>query len=249
MNAIDLASRVAIVTGAGGGLGEAVARRLAESGAKVLACDINMARVDRDSLPANITCAEVNVVDSAAVNALVEQVVAREGRLDILVHSAAILGAAGPVADYPEEEWRRVIDINLTGTFIVNKAVVPQMAKGGYGRIVNVASAGGKDGHAMMPAYVSSKAAVIGFTKSLGKEVAPQGIIVNCVTPGPMKTPMGPGTNGVDPAVTARVMALTPLGRIAEPEEVAALIAWLCSDECSFSTAATFDASGGRSTY
>ena len=249
MNAIDLADRVAIVTGAGGGLGEAVARRLAASGAKVLACDINMARIDRASLPASITCEEVNIADSAAVGALVERFVAREGRLDILVHSAAVLGAAGPVADYPEDEWRRVIDVNLTGTFIVNKAVVPYMSRHGYGRIVNVSSAGGKDGHAMMSAYVSSKAAVIGFTKSLGKEVAGQGIVVNCVTPGAMKTPMGPGTNGVDPAVTARVMALTPLGRIAEPEEVAALIAWLCSEDCSYSTAAAFDASGGRSTY
>jgi 2-dehydro-3-deoxy-L-rhamnonate dehydrogenase (NAD+) len=168
------------------------------------------------------------------------------GRVDILVTSAGITGATAPVHEYPLESWRRVIDINLNGIFHCCREVVPLMLANGYGRIVNVASVAGKEGNPNASAYSASKAGVIGFTKSLGKELATKGILVNCITPATFESPI---LDQLPPSQVEYMRSRIPMGRLGEAYESAALVCWLASEECSFSTAATFDTSGGRTTY
>ncbi len=242
------AGRVAIVTGAARGIGRAIAERLLADGHRV-------AIVDRDGPAANaaaqalgeraqaITC---DITDSAAVNAMVWHVHATWGRVDVLVNNAGIVGPNKPLAEVTDEEWASVLAINLTGTFNCCRAVVPQMMANDWGRIVNIASIAGKEGNPFLAAYSTTKAAVIGLTKSLGKELATTNIRVNCVTPAVIETEI---LAQMTQETIDYMVAKIPMGRPGKVTEVAALVAWLASDECAFSTGAVFDVSGGRATY
>ena len=190
------------------------------------------------------------MADAQNVRQAAGAVAAQFGRIDALVNSAGVSGRFVATADYPLEDWQRQLDVNLSGTFYCCQAVLASMLERGYGRIVNVSSMAGKEGNPFAVAYSSAKAGVIGMTKSLGKELAPKGILVNCVTPTIFNTPMHQRTRvNMAPEQLAALKAKIPLGRIGEPHEAAALIAWLCSEDCSFSTGAVFDLSGGRATY
>jgi NAD(P)-dependent dehydrogenase (short-subunit alcohol dehydrogenase family) len=247
MNQIDLQDRVAIVTGGARGIGYAVAERLARSGASVAIWDRDhdAAEAAAKSIPGSIALA-LDVADPAAIESAAAATERRFGRIDILVASAGITGPNAAVADYPVEAWRQVIDVNLTGVFLCCRAAVPYMQKRDYGRIVNIASVAGKEGNPNAAAYSASKAAVIALTKSLGKELAATGIRVNCVTPAAVRT-------DIFKQMTQQhidfMLSKIPMGRFGKVEEMAALVAWLASEECSFSTGATFDISGGRATY
>lgn len=243
--------RVAIVTGAARGIGAAIAERLAADGACVAVADLDEAaarteaeRIGASGLPAFPL--RLDVSDPASARDAVQLVVEREGRLDVLVNNAGIAGMAAPVADYPVQEWRRVLSIDLDGVFYCCKAAVPQMVGQRAGRIVNIASISGKEGNPNMAAYSTAKAGVIGFTKALAKELATTGVLVNCVTPAVIATEIL--TQLTEEAVGYMVTKI-PMGRTGTPAEVAALVSWLASAECSFSTGAVFDISGGRATY
>jgi 3-oxoacyl-[acyl-carrier protein] reductase len=235
MNTIDPSSRIALIGGGCGGIGQAVRRRFIDSGATVVIWDLPETADDR-----------VDVTDEAAVTAGIERIVARFGRIDILVNAAGITGPTVPIEQYSLADWRRTLDVNLTSTFLCCKAVVPQMRKQNAGRIVNLASIAGKEGNAAMTGYSAAKAGVIALTKALGKELADTEIRVNAIAPAIIATEL---TKQMSAETYRTVMAKIPLGRPGRPEEVAAIIAWLASDECSFSTGATFDLSGGRATY
>jgi 3-oxoacyl-[acyl-carrier protein] reductase len=237
--ASDFTGRCALVTGGASGIGRAVAERLRAGGAEV-------AVFDRRDDGANGLSIVGDIADPAQVNAAVARVDAELGKIDILVNSAGVAGDSMRTADTPDEEWRRVMSVNADGTFHACRAVVPGMVERGYGRIVLVASIAGKEGNPMAPAYSASKAAVIALTKVLGKDLARTGVLVNCVTPAVIETPM---IDGLSSEHLDYMVERIPLGRVGSPEEVAALICWLASDECSFSTAAVFDISGGRATY
>jgi 3-oxoacyl-[acyl-carrier protein] reductase len=240
MNRIDLDGRRAIVTGGARGLGLAIARRLAASGASVVVWD-------RDPDPAaGFPGFAVDVADAASIEAALQGTLAQLGAPDILVNNAGISGPNAPVWEYPVEEWRRVIDIDLTGVFLCSRAVIPLMRAREYGRIVNIASVAGKEGNPNAPAYSAAKAGVIGLTKSMGKELASSGVRVNCVTPAAVRTAI---FDQMTPAQVDYMLSKIPMGRFGLAEEVAALVAWLSSEECSFSTGAVFDLSGGRATY
>ncbi len=250
MNRIDLTERNAIVTGAATGIGLAVAQRLAASGARVAIWDLD------DASEALKTLAEVphgehmalrvNVTDDAAVAQAADKVCAGFGNLDIMVCSAGITGPNATTWEYTPEDWRRVFEINVHGVFLCNRAAVTKMLKPDYGRIVNIASIAGKEGNANAPAYSASKAAVIGLTKSLGKETAKTGIRVNCVTPAAVRTAI---FDQMTPEHIEFMLSKIPMGRFGGVDEIAGLIAWLTSEECSFSTGAVFDLSGGRAVY
>lgn len=233
MNQLDFKSRTAIVTGGAAGIGAAIVRRLRDSGAQVRAWDV--AGPD-----------PVDVTDPASVERASDRALADLGRIDVLVNNAGIAGMNAPTVDYPVEEWERVLRVNLTSQFLCCRAVAPHMVRAKYGRIVNIASVAGKDGNPNASAYSASKAAVIALTKSLGKELADVDVRVNCVTPAAVKT-------AIFEQMTEQhiqfMLSKIPMGRFGTPEEVAALVAWLCTEECSFSTGAVFDLSGGRSTY
>jgi 3-oxoacyl-[acyl-carrier protein] reductase len=224
-------SRTAVITGAASGLGLASARRLAEDGVTVVTLDL--------SADADYT---VDVSDPAAVAAAA----ARIGPADILVNSAGIIGPSKPLWEVTDEEWARTFAVNVSGTFNLCRAFAPGMRERGWGRIVNIASMAGKDGNPNLSAYSASKAAVIALTKSLGKELATSGVLVNAIAPAVIETPMNDGTA---PAVLEHLTSLIPMRRLGRPAEVAELIAWLASDKCSFSTGAVYDISGGRATY
>lgn len=249
MNAIDLKGRCAVVTGGAAGIGLAVAQRLAASGARVAVWDINEAAAASAaaSLGATGHCGlKVDVASEASVNAATASTVAALGRIDILVCSAGITGPNTTTWEYGVEDWKRVMDINVNGVFLCNRAVVRQMLKNDYGRIINIASIAGKDGNPNAPAYSTSKAAVIGLTKSIGKELAKTGIRANCVTPAAVKTAI---FDQMTQQHIEFMLSKIPMARFGQVEEIAAMIAWLASEECSFSTGAVFDLSGGRAVY
>lgn len=250
MNAIPnrFANRRAVITGGASGLGLAVARRIAAEGGAVVLWDLDSDRLVRAKAETGaVEAVSVDVADPEAVaHAAQASLAALGGGVDILVASAGITGATVPVTEFPIESWKRVIDINLNGLFYCARALAPAMQAQGYGRIVNVSSVAGKEGNPNASAYSASKAGVLGFTKSLGKELATHGVIVNAVTPATFNSPI---LEQLPQSQIDYMRSRIPMGRLGEADEVAALVCWLASEECSFSTAATFDASGGRTTY
>ena len=250
MNKLDLAGRVCIVTGGVSGIGLAVAQRVAESGGLLSIWDRDTAALEKTSKELSsktrVHTARVDVSSYADVQAAAKGTAEHFGKIDCLVNSAGVAGDNKLSWDYPVEEWLRVHNINLHGTFYACREVVPHLQKNGWGRIVNIASIAGKEGNPTAAAYSSSKAAVIGFTKALGKELAKQSITVNCVTPAAVKTPI---FAQVSQQHIDFMLAKIPMGRFGTVEEIAAMVAWLCSEDASFSTGAVFDLSGGRATY
>jgi len=246
MATVDLSGQRAVVTGAARGIGLAVAERLRDSGAAVSLWDIDGEEAAAVARKANAHHVRVDVTDAGAVSRAAAETTARLGGIDVLVNNAGIAGPNLPTWDYDPEAWRRVVDINLIGVFHCCRAVVPDMLGRGYGRIVNVASIAGKDGNPNASAYSASKAGVIGLTKSLGKELAERGVLVNCVTPAAVRTDI---FDQMSEQHIEYMLSKIPMGRFGETGEIAALVAWLCSRDCSFSTGAVFDISGGRAVY
>jgi 2-dehydro-3-deoxy-L-rhamnonate dehydrogenase (NAD+) len=232
--------KVALVTGAASGIGAAVAQRLLREGARVATLDL-----DQDGPDGALHLAG-DVSDSSAVGAAVGRAEEELGPIDVLVCSAGVPGASLHTVDVEDDEWKRVLAINADGVFFCNRAVLPGMVGRGYGRIVNIASIAGKEGNPMAAAYSASKAAVIALTKAVGKDVAGTGVIVNCVAPAVIETPI---LQGISAEHVEYMVERIPMGRMGKAEEVAALACWLASEECSFSTGATYDISGGRATY
>ena len=248
MNRLDFEGRTAVITGGAAGIGQAVARRLVDSGARVALWDRDPQALEAAKAalgPATVTLA-LDVADAGAVDRAAREAAAALGAIDVLVCSAGITGPNTTVWDYPVDEWKRVFDVNVHGLFYCNRAIVPHMRAKNYGRIVNIASVAGKEGNPNASAYSASKAAVIGLTKSLGRELAESGILVNCVTPALIDTPLAGALS--DETRTAAFDKI-PMRRMGRPDEVAALVAWLASDQVSFSTGAAYDLSGGRASY
>ncbi len=248
MNRLDFEGRTAVVTGGAAGIGLAIAKRLALSGARVALWDLDARALAAAAagLGHGTYTHPVDVADAGAV-ARAAAATARElGRLDVLVCSAGIAGPNSTTWEYPVDEWKRVFDVNVNGLFYCSRAVVPEMMKHDYGRIVNIASVAGKEGNPNASAYSASKAAVIGLTKSLGKELAKTGIRVNCVTPAAVRTAI---FDQITPQFIEYMLSKIPMGRFGTVDEIAAMVCWLASEECSFSTGAVFDLSGGRATY
>ena len=248
MNQLDMQGRHAVITGGAAGLGFAISQRLLASGASVTWWDRDAAAMaaSQQRLGQKIHCVAVDVGEHASVVQAARQTVAQHPAIDVLVNCAGITGPNVKLWDYPPADWLQVMQINLNGLFYCCREVVPLMRQRNYGRIVNIASVAGKEGNPNASAYSASKAAVIALTKSLGKELADSGIRVNCVTPAAVKTAM---FDQMTPEHIAFMLSKIPMGRFGEPEEVAAMVAWLCTEECSFSTGAVFDLSGGRATY
>ena len=250
-NFYSLAGKVAIVTGAATGIGAAIAERFLEAGARVVFADIDAAGVREragqlDGSGERSLVAPVDLTRSGEVAGLVERVLQRFGTVDILVNNAGIAGHTKPLVEVSEEEWDQVMAINLRGIFLCCRAVLPTMLKNQSGRIVNVASIAGKEGNPNLAPYSASKAGVIGLTKALAKEVCQQGLYVNCVTPAVIDTPI---LRQVGQETIDYMIGKIPMGRVGRPEEVAALIHFLASDECSFTNGACVDISGARATY
>jgi len=246
MNRLDLDGRNAVVTGGASGLGLAIAERLAASGAKIVIWDIDGAAAQAAGKKLGGSAVVADVSDPASVTLAVKGTLGVVPAIDVLVNNAGITGPNARLWEYPVEGWQKVFAVNVEGTFHCCRAVVPLMRERNYGRIVNIASVAGKDGNPNASAYSASKAAVIGLTKSLGKELADTAIRVNCVTPAAVRTPL---FAQMTQSHIDYMLSKIPLGRFGEPQEIAALVAWLASEECSFSTGAVFDLSGGRSTY
>lgn len=240
--------QVAIITGAAQGIGLAIAKRLYEDGAIVVIADIDegIARRSAEEFGDRGLAVVLNVATSTTAIEMAKQVINRFGRIDILVNNAGIAGLSAPTVNYPVEEWRRILSINLDGVFYCTKAVLPHMLEHNKGRIINIASIAGKEGNPNMAAYSASKAGVIGFTKALGKELAKTNILVNCITPAVISTDI---LDQLTEEAIQYMVSKIPMGRTGSPQEVAAMVAWLCSPECSFSTGSVFDISGGRATY
>jgi 3-oxoacyl-[acyl-carrier protein] reductase len=239
--------RTAVVTGGASGLGRETARRIVAEGGKVVLWDIDPEWLDEAKAEVGAAHAiAFDVADLAAVGRAAKESHDLLGRIDILVNSAGITGATGPVHDYPVESWLQVIDVNLNGTFYTCRTVVPYMLANGYGRIVNVASVAGKEGNPNASAYSASKAAVIGLTKSLGKELATKGVIANAVTPATFESPI---LAQLPPSQVEYMLSKIPMGRLGDVRETAAMVCFMASEECSFTTASTFDTSGGRTTF
>ena len=239
-NDYRFSGRVALVTGGASGIGAAVARRLVAEGAQVASLDLEAADTD------GVLALAGDVSRSADVEAAVSRAESELGPIDVLVCSAGVPGQSLPSMEISDEEWRRVLGINADGVFYCNRAVAPGMVERGYGRIVNLASIAGKEGNPMAAAYSASKAAVIGMTKAIGKDLARTGVLVNCVAPAVIETPI---LEGVSQQHIDYMVERIPMGRMGSADEVAALICWLASEECSFSTGATYDISGGRAVY
>ncbi len=250
MNTIDLQGRTAIVTGAAKGIGYAIAERLLHSGATVTVWDIDQARLaDAAAALANagsVSSDVVDVTESDAVSAAAERAGAAMGKIDILVNNAGAVGTLAPMWEQPLENWERMLRLNLTSAFLCCRAIVPTMIGAGYGRVVNIASNAGKMGIRNNAGYAAAKAGMISLTKSLAKDAAKTGVLVNCITPGGANTEL---FDDLPPEYRAQIETAMELGRLVEPPEIAALAAWLASEDCSFSTGAVFDISGGRADY
>ena len=234
MNRLDLRGRIAVVTGGAQGIGAAIVERMEASGASVRVWDV---AAKKDA---------VDVSDPAQVEKAAARTLAELGGIDVLVNNAGVAGLNAPTVEYPVDEWERVLRLNLTSQFLCCRAVAPHMAKRRYGRIVNIASIAGKEGNPNAAAYSASKAGVIALTKSLGKELAQTGVLVNCVTPAAAKTAI---FEQMTKQHIEYMLAKIPMSRFVAVEEIAALACWLASEDCSFSTGAVFDISGGRGTY
>ena len=248
MNQLDFANRMVVVTGGAAGIGFAIAQRLVLSGATVSLWDRDATALERaaTALGRGTLTQPLDVADAAAVTRAADDALRALGKIDALVCSAGITGPNATTWEYPVDAWRQVIDINLNGLFYCNRAVVPAMLQQNYGRIVNIASVAGKEGNPNAPAYSASKAGVIGLTKSLGKELAKTGVRANCVTPAAVRTAI---FDQMSQQHIDFMLSKIPLGRFGGVDEIAALVCWLASEECSFSTGAVFDLSGGRATY
>ena len=250
MNQIDLKNRVAIITGGAQGIGYATAERMLGSGASVMLWDqdaplLASAKAQLAAL-GRVGTAQVELTDEAAVTAATAQTLAEFGRVDILVNNAGITGGNGTTWELAPDVWRRVVEVNLIAPYLTCRAVVPQMLKQGYGRIVNVASVAGKEGNPNASHYSASKAGLIALTKSLAKEVATKGVLVNAITPAVARTAM---FDQMTRTHIEYMLGKIPMGRFVEVGEIAAMVAWLASEDCSFSTGAVFDLTGGRATY
>jgi 2-dehydro-3-deoxy-L-rhamnonate dehydrogenase (NAD+) len=250
MNKIDLAGKRAVVTGGARGIGLAIASRLLASGAIVTLWDRDAAALDaavkRLAGQGEVHTAAVDVTDDGAVQAATNRTLGAMGGIEILINNAGITGPNATTWDYPVADWRKVIDVDLTAPFLCCRAIVPHLIKAGWGRIVNIASVAGKEGNPNAPAYSAAKAGLIGLTKSLGKELAKSNVLVNCVTPAVADTDI---LKQMTEAHVAFMLGKIPMGRFVQIDEIAALTVWLASPECSFSTGAVFDITGGRSTY
>jgi len=250
MNQIDLAGRTAVITGGAQGIGHAIAERMLRSGADVVLWDIDAARLAaaRSELSAlgTVRSSVVELTDEGSVADATAAALAAQGRIDILVNNAGITGGNAPTWELAPEVWRRVVEVNLVAPYLTCRAVVPHMMAAGYGRIVNIASVAGKEGNPNASHYSASKAALIALTKSLGKELAMRGVLVNAVSPAAARTAM---FATMTQAHIDFMLSKIPMGRFLEVDEAAAMVAWLASEDCSFSTGAVFDLSGGRATY
>ena len=248
MNRLDFEGRTAVVTGGAAGIGLAVAKRLVLSGARVALWDLDAKALATAAagLGHGTDTQTLDVADARAVERAAAATSKAFGRIDALVCSAGIAGPNRTTWEFPVDDWKRVFDINVNGLFYCNRAIVPEMMKRDYGRIVNIASVAGKEGNPNASAYSASKAAVIGLTKSIGKELAKTGIRVNCVTPAAVRT-------AIFDQITQQhidfMLSKIPMGRFGTVDEIAAMVCWLASEDCSFSTGAVFDLSGGRATY
>jgi 3-oxoacyl-[acyl-carrier protein] reductase len=250
LNHIDLTGRCAIVTGGARGIGLAIATRLLQSGARVSLWDMDAAALLQatEELKAlgSVHTATTDVTSADSVESAAAATTTALGKLDILVNNAGIAGANAKTWETEPKEWRRVLDINLNGPFHCCRAVIPHLLRNGYGRIVNIASIAGKEGNPNAAHYSASKAGVISLTKSLGKELATSNVAVNCVTPAVIATEI---LKQMSQTHIDYMLSKIPMGRFGKTEEAAALVAWLCSEDCSFTTGAVFDLSGGRATY
>jgi len=252
MNAIDLKNRTAIVTGGARGIGFAIAKRMLASGATVVLWDVDAAVLDKAGADlqreadGRVHAAVVDVTDDAAIARAVAADLRERGKIDILVNNAGITGGNAPLWELAPEVWRRVVEVNLVAPYLTCRAIAPHMMRAGYGRIVNIASIAGKEGNPNASHYSASKAGLIALTKSLAKELAATGILVNCVTPAAAKTEL---FAQMKQEHIDYMLSKIPMSRFVEVDEVAALVAWLASEDCSFSTGAAFDISGGRAVY
>jgi NAD(P)-dependent dehydrogenase (short-subunit alcohol dehydrogenase family) len=244
----EVDGQTAIVTGAANGIGEVISRRLANAGARVAIADIDeraaaaaAERIGEHSFPVRL-----DVTDANSVQQAIEMVLARTQSLEIVVNNAGLAGKAAPIWEQTDDDWNRVLAINLTGPFFMCRAVIPHMRSRGYGRVVNIASIAGKEGNPNMVAYSASKAAIIGLTKSVAKEVATEGICVNAVSPAVIRTKI---LDQLTPAQVSYMVERIPMKRTGQPEEVAAVVHFLSSRDCSFVTGQCYDVSGGRATY
>jgi 3-oxoacyl-[acyl-carrier protein] reductase len=244
----DLSNRFAVVTGAATGIGEAIASRLSEAGATVCVADIDGTEAKKAArrIGRNAQSIAVDVTDPASVAQAVASFIKRNQAIDILVNNAGVAGRAAPIWEQTDADWLKVLAVNLNGVFFLCRAVIPHMRSRGYGRIVNIASVAGKEGNPNMVAYSASKAAVIGLTKSIAKEVASEGICINAVAPAVIRTKL---LDQLTPAQVAYMVERIPMKRTGQPEEVAAVVHFLSSRDCSFVTGQCYDVSGGRSTY
>ncbi len=250
MNQLDMRNRTAVVTGGARGIGRAITERMLASGAAVAIWDLDAAAMTQTAgeLAAQgvVSTHPVELTDQAAVRAAAEATLARHGAVDILVNNAGITGGNAATWELAAEEWRRVVEVNLVGPYLACSALIPGMVARGYGRVVNIASVAGKEGNPNASHYSASKAGMIALTKSLGKELAGKGVLVNCVTPAAAKTDI---FKQMSPAQIEYMLSKIPMGRFVDVQEIAALSCWLATEDCSFSTGATFDISGGRATY
>ena len=248
MNQLDLKGRHAVITGGASGLGYAISERMIASGASVTWWDVNMEVMANAAkvIGSDVHCEKVDVTLPTSVVAALVRTIQKCGKVDILVNSAGITGPNVKLADYPPDAWAQVINVNLNGTFHCCRELAAHMQGNHYGRIVNIASVAGKEGNPNASAYSASKAGVIALTKSLGKELANNGVLVNCVTPAAVKTAM---FDQMTPEHIAFMLSKIPMSRFGNPDEIAAMVAWLCTEDCSFSTGGVFDLSGGRATY
>lgn len=250
MNQLNLNDRVAVITGGAQGIGYACAARMLASGASVALWDIDTARLAqaREALASagRVSACVVELTDEASVQAATDAALKAHGRIDILLNNAGITGGNGPTWELDPDIWRRVIEVNLVGPYLTCRAIVPHMIRQGYGRIVNIASVAGKEGNPNASHYSASKAGLIGLTKSLAKEVATKGVLVNAVTPAAARTAI---FDSMKQEHIDFMLAKIPMGRFLQVDEAASMIGWLASEDCAFSTGAVFDLSGGRATY